>query len=449
MPFEQQPKKKSLIQGQTRILLKNSSWVFAGNTIRAILVFVKAIILVNILDKEIYGVYIIVVEFVTMVLEFFNLNMGTSVIKFGADYRAKKEGRKFSGLLKLSLFTLFLSSLLSFIVLAFILKVRYNTFIPEEGLQVYIYAYAVAGCLVFLETTFLGVLRLFYKFKGMSVIRLLSTAFEVLIMSVMVWMSPTLIAAITALIISRFVGTSILVIGGIRLVKDDFDFDRESKMSDIKPEFVKIGSFTLSNSIGRSVQALIKRGDVMMLNIMLGELAPPVVAVYNVAKKLGTAMMVIIDPLTNSILPQLSNLLAKEKYRDTKKLLAQITGLALVAAVVGVVVTYFLKDFMLDILFTEDYSESATPLMVIVISSLFSAAFFWSLSLLQGLGLTWLRLWISIFSGIIGAIVAWITIPEFKATGAALGAAAANIVMVSLFSALSYIKVVKLSKDAS
>jgi hypothetical protein len=76
---------KERLDGQLKVLIKNSSWVFFANGVRTLLTFVKSIIIARGLGADLYGNYVLVVAFVGTIQEFFNLNIGAAVIKFGAD----------------------------------------------------------------------------------------------------------------------------------------------------------------------------------------------------------------------------------------------------------------------------------------------------------------------------------------------------------------------------
>lgn len=440
---------RNFLQKQTKVLIKNSSWVFIGNSLRAVLVFVKAVLLVNLLGKEFYGIFVVLVEFVSLVREFFNLNVGTTVIKFGAQYLADGAKHKFNGLIKLSLFTLVFSSVLSLLVLAVLLGFWYDTFIPPSITQGHVYGFALAGCLAFLDGIIFGLLRLYYKFKQISALGFFTTLLEVLLMCIAVWFNPTVNTAITALIISKLLSAAIMLVATIRILKGDYQFDTDSKVEDLRSDLKEISSFTLSNSLSRSVFTVIKRGDVLLINAMLGpEMGPVTVAIYSIAKKLGNSIMVVIDPLTSSILPQFSNLLAEKKYVEVRKLLHQVTGMTFIVAILAFLGLFLLKDFILINLYGNDFSSAGAPLMILVLSSLTGAVFFWSLSLLQSLGLTPLRLRVSILAAIIAGGLAYWLIPEYKAVGAAIGSSTANIIMTITFAVISYSRIVKLSSNS-
>jgi O-antigen/teichoic acid export membrane protein len=73
------------------------------------------------------------------------------------------------------------------------------------------------------------------------------------------------------------------------------------------------------------------------------------------------------------------------------------------------------------------------PFFYLMIAAILASVFFWSLPLIQSLGLARLRLTTYLYGVFIGALVAWWLTPSMGPSGTAIGILVANILFTSRF----------------
>ena len=468
---------RNFLQLQTKVLIKNSSWVFAGNAFRVFLVFLKGVIMVRLLGAELYGLYVIIIAFVGLIQEFLNLNLGTTIIKFGASYKSGKRHHLLIALIKSGVLVSLASALVSVLVIVIVLIYFYDAFLETPDLEWYIITYAFAASTMFIDNISQGILRLFYRFKALSALMVVIAIVDIAVITVaLLFESSKLSTLFIAIIASKIIGGIILSWGTIVQVKKELADSVSSSIFTLKEEWREITSFTLSNSGSRTIHTLVSKGDVLLLGALLGAVGPTAVTFYSIAKKLGYAVLIVIDPLVNSIYPQFSNLVSEKNYIEIRKLVIQITRMAILPSAVFLCVVYFLGEWLISMVFGVEFVEAGEAFFFHVISAISGTIFFWNLSLILSLGLTKIRIIVSAIGALSGALVAYWLIPKFfvlgfaqagaanthwlipqyfasgaahAATGAAIALLVSNAVMIFTFSIVTYYKINRLADAQS
>src|SRR6478736_206354 len=111
---------KDKLDKESKVLFRNSSWIFGSNMIATALGFVRNIIIARCLGVELFGIFSLVSAFVALAVEYMNLNLGTAVIRFGALYKAENRNDKFTALIKSSLLINTVMAILTVIVVVFV-----------------------------------------------------------------------------------------------------------------------------------------------------------------------------------------------------------------------------------------------------------------------------------------------------------------------------------------
>jgi len=416
---------------QSRILIKNSSWIFFENFFRTILVFVRSIVVARGLGVKLYGTYAIVVAFVTVVQEFFNLNIGTTIIKFGAEYKNKERLDKLTVLIKGGFFLTIGASLLSVFLIAILITVSYQTFFTVKNLHWYIIFYSLAASTRYIDYISTSILRLFFKFKLNSIIRIFMNVIEFLIVVITVIVFPrNLSIFFLAVILARITGAFIcngMAFWELRLYILPY---LKSNFAVIKDQWKVIRNFTINNSVSRTIQTFILRGDVLLLGALTDVFH---VGYYAVAKRLAFSILRLSNPLTNAIFPQFAKLVAERKFKEIKEMIIKISKLLLVPSILFIAFTYFFKEWIIMTVYGDKYIMASKPFFYLIILAVLIFMFFWNLSLIQSLGMVAFRLRVYIVSLAVGAIAAIILITKLGTIGAALSLLLAYLIITVAF----------------
>ncbi len=419
------------LDNESKTLFKNSSWIFFSNFVGIGLGFLRSVVIARGLGAEIFGTYAIVVAFVGIVQEFLNLNLGTAIIKFGAAYHNEQRIDKLTALIKLSLKASGIMILVSIVVVTLLSLISYSTFINKPGLELFIIFYAVAASTKYFNSISNGILRLYFKFRLNSVIQIIMDVVEtILIILAILFFRSNLEVFFITIIITRFLnGVICNWMAFWELRKEILPFIKV-KADLIKDEIKDVRSFVIGNSLGNSLKSLMAQGDVLLLGALAG---PVQVAFYAVAKRLGYAILALTDPLMQSIFPQFSKLVAEKKYHEIKKMLRKVTLAAIIPAVVLILVVYFFKEWIVVTVYGKKYMDAVNPFLWLLAGAVMGSITFWTLPLIQSLGLVKFRLKIYSIAIVTGALIATLLIPSRAAAGMAIALLCANLIINSSF----------------
>ncbi len=422
---------KGKLDIQSKLLFKNSSWVFFSNFFSTGLAFLRSVIIARGLGPGIYGTYAIVVAFVGLIQEFLNLNVGTALIKFGAVYHTENKNDKLMAFVKSGLLVSFVMALVSIVVIGVLSFISYSTFIDKPDLEWFIISYAVAASITYVNSISRAMLRLHYKFRMSSVIQMIMDVVETVAIAIAVIVYPKdLNVFFVAIIITRFLNGFICNLLAYYELKQELLPHLSAPMNLIRNERKTILDFIFGNSIGNSLKTVISQGDILLLGILT---SPQQVGFYSVAKKLAYSVLTLSDPLVQSIYPQLSLLLAKKKYTEMKNMLVRITSIAMIPGLIFIVATFFLNEWIIKTVYGVEYLPATQAFFYFVIGAVLGATTFWTLPLVQSLGIVKIRIKVYIATIIFGSAIAYLLIPTMHNAGMALALLITNVMNMLIF----------------
>jgi O-antigen/teichoic acid export membrane protein len=433
--------------GESKTLIKNSSWVFIASFIGAGFAFLRSIIIARGLGADILGYYTIAIAFVTSIQEILKLNVATGLIRYGAQYLADERRDRLIALLKFCIVLSMGSALVSIIIVSGVTAIAYDNFLSHPGMEWFIIAYAIVNGFAFLDNIGKGVLKLFYRFKTNSIISIIMDSIEFTVISLVIYFFPkNLSYFFTAVIATRMVNSLVCNFSVLVELKKELSGFFLYKMNLLQSEMKDIMRFTFGHSFNNTLKTLMNQGDVLLLNYFAGATQ---VGFYAVAKKLAYSILTITDPLVTSIYPQLSLLTAQKKYQEIGKMLRKTSLFACIPLTAFLIVAFFLKSEIIVNLYGKQFEPAVNPFYIHLVDAAMCSVFFWILPLAQSLGMIGLRFRIYIGAIITGTIVSLLLVEQYEASGIAWGLFAANFFITAAFIYFARKSIVQLKKTVS
>jgi len=422
---------KSKFDSESKTLLRNSSWVFIASGYGALLAFLRSVIIARSLGAELLGTFTIAIAFVLITQELLRLNFSMGLIKYGAEFKTENRIDKLVALIKGCIYGSLASAALSIIVITGIVFFAYDRFIQTPGLNYFIIFYAMVNGFAFIDAISKSTLKLYFKFKINSIISMVMDTIEFIIVATTIILFPKNLGYFfTAVIVTKLINSLICNAAAFYELRKELGMYLSSRLELIKDHFRVIGNFVVGNSLSSTLKVFMNQGDVLLLGAISG---PAQVGFYSVAKKLAYSLLTITDPLVTSIFPQLSVLIAKKQYAETKKMLYKITRITIIPSVIFLVLSYFLKDFIILKIYGKEFIYAAKPFFYLLTGAIQGSIFFWVLPLIQSLGLTTMRLRVYLIAILLGATASYLLVPHYHATGVAIGLLIANIYITTRF----------------
>lgn len=422
---------KRILDPESRRLFRNSAWVFFSNLFGTGLAFVRSVIIARGLGVGILGTFTIVTSFVGLIQEFLNLNIGTALIRQGAIFHAGQRDDKLVPLVKASLWLSAIMALVSVLVVGALTVFSYSTFFETPGLHWFIVAYAVAASINYMNSISRGLLRLYYKFRLSSIIQMVMDVVETVSIGVAIFFYPKhLPVFFVAVIVARFLNGFICNLLAFWELRHELapHWKLTTRLS--RQEMREFRSFVLGNSIGNSLKTVINQGDVLLLGALSNAMQ---VGFYSVSKKLAYSVLIITDPLVSSIYPQLSKLLAEKKFAETRRMLFRITSLTAVPAIFFLTAMAFLNKWVIVQVYGAEYAPAAASFFYFLLTSVIGVTTFWSIPLIQSLGLATLRVKVYVITILAGSALAWWLIGLYQSTGMAIALCCTSLLNLTLF----------------
>lgn len=409
---------KEKLDTELKLLIKNSSWVFLANFIVSLCMFLRSVILARILGVEIYGTFFLIIAFVFTIQEFFNLNIGTALIKFGAGYITEEKFEKFVALVKTCFLLTGLSAIISIAFVAIVCNFAYGIFIEKPGLELYVVLFAVGSSLSFFDYISASILRLFDKFRLNSLIVILMSFVDLVFVGLIAYLFPKQLSKLIFTMVCTKILRTILINGvAFWELRKELLLHMYAALSEIRSDWKNIRSFIINNSLSRTLKSLTSNGDVLILGVLSGSLQ---VGYYGVAKKLAFIILRVTDPMRDAIYPQIASLISRREVTKVKNLLIKITKISAIPLVLVFIFLLFFNNWVIISIYGADFQRASIPFLFLFIAASISSIFFWSLSTIFSLGKVKLRLVTNLVSLLIGICFVIILTPTYGAIGVAI-----------------------------
>lgn len=416
---------------QFRLLIKNSSWVFAANAYYVACVFAQSVILGRLMGAELYGTYVLIVAFVETIQEFLNPNIDIALVKFVSEYKTHGQAQKIAAFAKISYWTAGGFALGSIILFALLLVFPLELWSGYKDHRFYILAFAFSRSLLFYDNISMGLLRIFDRFRLNSVIRVILATLELLAVSVVVYTSTSKLTSIfIVLTVCNCLGTVVRNGAALLECRSVFNTVPNVGISLLKPYWSEIRRFVLSTSASRTIKVLATRGELLLLGAVS---SAQEVAYYAVAKKLAYSIWLFADPLLVAIYPQLTSLVSERRFSEVKAMLKRASlmiGMPLL--VIWLSVSAF-HDGIIGTLYGNDYRKAGSCLVVLLMAATISVTLFWLGPLLLSMGKAVLRFQVDLVAFSLGVIIGLLLAPTFGAVGMAIALLSVYLIGHSTF----------------
>lgn len=158
------------------------------------------------------------------------------------------------------------------------------------------------------------------------------------------------------------------------------------------------------------------------------KLGTEALGVYAGLTYITAAALTVIAAAGQSLGPRLSRLARDEEFYEFFRLLRWIVAAGFAAGIFGAIVTKGLGSFLLELLYTKEYSEYVDEFIWVNIAMSFAYGAAFLLTALTALRALHHQAWLYGFSLISGLVVTYIALPYLGLNGATLGLGVANVV---------------------
>jgi O-antigen/teichoic acid export membrane protein len=323
--------KRTVFDQRFTRLIKDGGVLLGGNTAATILGLGTLAVTARALTPAEFGLLVLIQSYVVIVDRLFNFQTWQAVIKYGADALRIGNG-SIKKVINLGVRIDVATALLAFAI-AYLSAGTVGGWFgwnDEIILMTRVYCLTIAFNIAGTPT---GILRLFDKFKLLSLQKILAEAFRLV---------GALVALFAGLGLEGFVlvwmGTAIL--GYVLLAAFAFvelrdhrllGFPKESLRS-LDSLFPGIWGFLVTTNLNSGIRLASREGDMLLVGGLLG---PAAAGLYKVAKQISSLLARVSDPFYQAIYPELARLWSASRIREFVSLAVKSSAAAGIMALIG------------------------------------------------------------------------------------------------------------------
>lgn len=348
-------------------VIKNAGIVLSGNIGGGIFGLLSLSIFTKSQGPELFGYYVIFLVFLEFVDKFFYFQTWPAFIKFASDFQARNENHNVIMLIKFSLLIEFGSSIIAAIVAFSLSSFALDFFnIPEE----------YHAILLFVLLTFLfkatevsiGIFRFFDRFALQAKIQVYSSAIKFVMFGFVILFYPSFELFVYAIIFSQFITAMIKYFFALSILKENkitiSQIFREKINIPLLKE-LKVISFIIYNNFDVITRMMTKQFDTLLIGKLY---SAELVGIYQIVKEIANILAKLVDPIYQSIYPNLARLLASKKKLETKQMAIKISSYLTFAVLIFYVLFGLFGQLAVDIVFGKEFLYAYNVSLVYIIA---------------------------------------------------------------------------------
>ena len=335
-------------------LFKNSFWAFMGDSSSALIGLLVTILLIKCIGSELYGVLVLGQSYMLIIDVIINVQSWKSIIQYGQRALVEKNYDLFNSYVKLGTILDLATALLCFIVAILVAPLIGKIFnwSPQLILCAQIFSITIIS---HFSGTPTAILRLLNKFNLVALQKFIS-AFTKILSLLIIYLyfgSLDLISAVVIYMITDFIGNILLIIFAFYQYDKNFGLKNmlKSKLPQNSKEFI---SFTLWGTLAEIVDIPVNYIDVFIVSL----LGNGMVSVFKVFKQIVGIMQKVTSPIQQSILPQFSELAAKNKNEDGYNVVLKIHKVSFKIGLVFSLIIGLSSPYWLKLIYGDLYSSN-------------------------------------------------------------------------------------------
>lgn len=390
-----------------RRIIRNSSYLFIGNTLSTIIQSILSARLLGILGFGILGV---VVEFATNINRLLSFRMGELVVKYVGQYLVENRKDRAAAILKASILLETITSIFAYLLLVLLAPLAARLIVKDISTAPLISFYALALLANFATESSTGFLQVTDRFRSQAIIGTVQSLLTagLIIYAFIVQGSIELVLG-AYLAGKAFNGLTLAGYAISRAFKTLGPHWWKQSFTHLPPAR-EFWQFAWSTNLSGTITMVTRDSESVWLSMLLGPLAA---GIYKTAKAIINLVTLPITPFITAAYPAINNAVAQRTWSGLKDLLKKLT---LIAATWTGAVSFgllILGRWLIITFYGPDYAPSYPVLLILLIGFGFANIFYWNRNLLLSLGQPAFPLKIITITGILKLILTLVLVPRF------------------------------------
>lgn len=323
---------------------------------------------VKALGAELFGILVIIQTYVLIVNSIVKFQSWQALIKFGAEAIEKKQGDHFKCLIKQATL-LDASGSIAGTIIAVSCSYIVGKWLKWDTRMVQMAMLYGITILFDLSGAPTGILRLFNKFKLLTLQKVVTSGIKLAAVFVAFLISKNLWVYIIIWIVTDIIGNIFLFILGLYTLHINKVTEWwKSRLIDFRKFFI----FAFWTNISSTLDIPVKQLDIFIVSAVIGFEG---VAIYKILKQISTIIGQIGDPIYQAAYPEFASMIAKKENIGATKFAAKLGIIIFSICIPIALVVSFSSPWWLNILFGKVFAAAWISLSVYLLLQVISTSF--------------------------------------------------------------------------
>jgi O-antigen/teichoic acid export membrane protein len=326
------------------------------------------------LGIEQYGVLGLIIAYVTTVNQFFDVRVWETVIRYLSSFLNTDEYQKGVALLKICGLLDILTGILAFLFVFSTAPLASRFIGPSDAqMENFIKLYALFLLVSTLDGTTTGTLRALDRFSILAFTRIVQKSIQVL----MIWIFLSLNAGIHGILISYIISGSIDAAAKIVFTIKNFPISllsANTSIRTIRPYYREIFKLIMQTNIHAVLKMLNGGAEILLLGLLSGATQ---VGYYKLARQIIDMISRLIEPLYESIYPQIAVLWDEGNGQRFKKFITNASEIVLFIVLPAIGVLFVFGDDIVWLISGQQHPNIVPLINIMSIALAINYIFVW------------------------------------------------------------------------
>jgi O-antigen/teichoic acid export membrane protein len=390
-----------------RKIVRNSGYLFVGNTLSTIVQSILSARLLGILGFGILGV---VIEFATNVNRLLSFRMGELVVKYMGQYLTEGRKDRAAAIFKASILLETLSSILAYLLLLLLAPLAAVIVVKDTNAAALISFYALALLANFATESSTGFLQVTDRFRSQALISFIQS-----LLTAGLVIYAYLIHGDIRLVLGAYLAGKVfngLTLAGVAFWRARHTLGPGWWSASLKllPPPREFWQFAWSTNFSGTVTMVTRDSESVWLSTLISPLAA---GYYKTAKAVINLVTLPITPFITAAYPDINRSVAEKAWvrlRDLLKKLTLISSAWTGAVSLGLLI---LGHWLITTFYGAEFAPAYPAMLILLIGFGFANVFYWNRNLLLSFGQPGYPLKVLALTGAVKLLLTFLLVPRF------------------------------------
>jgi O-antigen/teichoic acid export membrane protein len=368
----------------TNRMIRNSGYMFSGNTLSAALSMAQSILAARLLGVEIFGVLGAITQFASVVNRLTSFRMSELVVSYIGEFSSKGKESHSAALFKLAGLTETISALAAFLILVALapLGAKYLAKDPTTVGIFILYGVSILAN-IFAESA-TGLLQIYDRFRSIAIITISQGVITLSLIFVAFITQGGLREVALAYLIGKIFWAVAISFTALWVAHKQWGKNwwkaPLALIADRRKDLIR---FAISTNLSGTINFVTRDSDILWLSALSNPLQ---VGYYKVAKAFTNVLLVPVTPLISTTYREVSREVAGKRWANVRYLLRSGTILSAVWTIPASLVLLLAGPWLVQ-LYGFDFLPAYPVLLIFLIGVIAVNLIYWGRSVLLPLGM--------------------------------------------------------------